>query len=201
MSVRSDSIYWDIFRNPRVRDITVLRNILTFPVFLRQRTGVTVGSNLVFGYITAAPGEDNLWACPFILPQCANITRLGTWCQTAGTAAARARIGLYTSDGNLYPATLIVDGGEVNCSATGLKEVVVNVTLEPGVYWVAVDWNEAAIGWYLLNSGSPYLIGSALDSHLGWQVVQAYGALPANYPGGGANNRSPIGFYQIASYI
>lgn len=186
----------------KIRDIHIGRSIEWAAIFLRQRTGVTVGSNLVMGYGgSAAMGQNNLWACPFIIPSRANITRVAAYCQTAGTVAARARIGLYDDDGNRYPNDLIVDGGEVDCSAVGLKEATVDEDVDPGVYWIVLNWNEAAIAWYHVQTRSFYLISGGLDNHLGWQVALAYGALPATFPGGAAANRSPVGFYRIASWL
>lgn len=65
---------------------------------------------------------------------------------TAGTSAtAKLRIGLY-DDWDGRPDVLLVDGGQIDCTAAGAKtQTVSSIVLGPGRYWVAVVWQQLSV--------------------------------------------------------
>ena len=176
---------------------------ITHPgLFLKQRTGVTLRSNLAISTVGVNIGANSFRAHPFMVTQRLNLDRIGFEITGVGGAGAGCYVGLYTDNGNFYPATLIVDGGTFDCSAVGgvgIKLANVNVVLEPGLYWLAFLCNDAAIT-FTGPENSRQLRMKDSDNSMVWSVAQAYGALPNPYPGGAGNDNGPIPYYRIASY-
>lgn len=104
----------------------------------------------------------------------------------------RIRLGIY-NDLNGYPSTLLLDAGEVDCRPAGLKSLNISQQLVGGKrYWLAAICNMTPA----LSAGVPYCypytayeFGSSTAIGFGMYhrvyVAQAYGPLPANFPGGG----------------
>lgn len=57
---------------------------------------------------------------------------------TAGVATAQCAIGIYADTGRLTPGALLDNFGTIDASAAGVKTVPVNLTLNIGVYWLAI---------------------------------------------------------------
>ncbi len=124
---------------------------------------------------------DRLWASAFTVPRAMSIDRLAIEVTTL-QAASLMRLGLYTSKANTEPGDLIVDGGTVDTSTTGVKEATVDVALQPGLYWTVWEQDTASIGLRARGASS----GGA---SLGWStpgnqpqailyVTHTFGALP-----------------------
>jgi hypothetical protein len=65
-------------------------------------------------------------------------------------AGGLGRIVIYESDANGRPSTLLLETADIDCSTTGIKEVVVSVTLQRGrTYWAGVRHSAAftLTGW------------------------------------------------------
>lgn len=56
---------------------------------------------------------------------------------TSGVASSVIRLGVYNSDDDGFPSTVNVDAGTVDSSTTGNKDATINITLTPGLYWIA----------------------------------------------------------------
>jgi hypothetical protein len=97
---------------------------------------------------------------PFMLMRTATLDRLKVNITTAD-AGSTVRLGLYTSDSHGMPSTLLLDGGTIDSSTTGAKEVTVNQQLTGGVLYFSASLpsSTAVVGW-------------------GWQAVSA---LPVPY--------------------
>jgi hypothetical protein len=78
-----------------------------------------------------------LW--PLFISESITIDRIGVECTTA-TASTTWRIGIYNSDSNGLPSTVLLDAGTVDTSTTGLKTITVSQTLSAGLYFVAGSW-------------------------------------------------------------
>jgi hypothetical protein len=203
MTIYSDLKYYDKFRNPVVENITVKRNILDFPVFLRQRTGVWVRSNLLRAYSVAWADvpANYLRAVPMLIPQRARLSGFGIRVYAAGGAGAQGRVGIYTDDGNFYPKSL-VPGTElvIDMSTAGDKFSAIDVVLDRGIYWMAEVHNDGTVDlirmytdFYLINYGENASI---------WRVAYTYGALPSTFPSGATATDEGIEFrYRIAEYL
>lgn len=164
--------------------------------FLRiRKTGRYFGSFLTGGAITtqSLASANSLRVFPFFVPKTMRFDRIAIRVSTAATGATpRIRLGVYEDkgDGSVYPGGLVLDAGEVAVNTTGLKELAIDLTLKGGkLYWLALVGQDTAslvvaatpaadalatfLGLDNAFSGTPYL---------GYAIVQAYGALPANFP-------------------
>jgi hypothetical protein len=144
-----------------------------------------------------AIAADTLVAVPFVIGLSAVLDRIAFNVTVLG-AGSNARAGIYraTSPRNVYPSGLVVDGGSISTATTGWKEANITTPLRPGLYWAA----------YLCSATAPSVNASgssatiAMQPLLGWtntalpfnslRVAQAFGALPATFPGGAALNAS-----------
>lgn len=142
---------------------------------------------------TGAPTANVLRAIPFIVSKTTTIDQMAINVTTA--AAGAARIGIYRDNGNNYPGALVVEATsatQINTGTTGVK-IATNglpVTLEPGLYWLAIVGNAApTIRTFAVGSLLPVLgYGSSLGTaaSFGWSVSFTYAALPTSFPTGGA---------------
>lgn len=144
----------------------------------------------------AAMAVNSLFAMPFIGPPLGGIaTHLLFEVTVAGGAGSKGRAGIYSNGpltGGLSPDALIVDGGEFDTTIVGVKDAAIAVQLLPDtLYWLAYLCGTAAptirTGTGQMSiCGIPGAFGSLANRISGLSQAQAYGALPAVYPGGGA---------------
>lgn len=75
-------------------------------------------------------------------------TYIGIACQVTtgmpGFLTDRARMVIYSCVGGL-PAKLILDAGTVDSASTGIKEIVISLTLEPGYYFAGLQDDTASV--------------------------------------------------------
>jgi len=94
-------------------------------------------------------------AAPFISPGRIAYNRIG--CQLiTGVASGTARLGVY-ADANGMPGDLILDAGTVAITAgsEGNREITINLPLEAGAYWLAINVEGGAdptLKWALTHS-------------------------------------------------
>jgi hypothetical protein len=94
---------------------------------------------------------------------------------TTGAAGSLVRLGIYNSNSAGYPGNLFFDAGTVDSSTTGLKEITVNQTLQPGRYWLA------GVG----QGGTPTLtgVGAVPVTNLPVTIQRPAGPATANFLG------------------
>lgn len=85
-------------------------------------------------YTNGWPGLDELKLAPLVVPVRMTIDQLAIEVITAAGGTGSLRAGIYAS-ANGYPTTLIVEGN-ISTTATGVRSASVNVTLNPGLYFV-----------------------------------------------------------------
>jgi len=143
---------------------------------------------------TFTPSLNLIYAFPFPIGKTVRMDRLMFNLTVIAGAGGVARAGIYraTSLRELYPSGLVVDGGEfATTGANGNRDAVVNVVLQPWLYWRVVLFGVAAptisecgagipgmndiLGWQAANPPAPWSIAT---------VAQAYGALPSTFPAG-----------------
>jgi len=120
---------------------------------------------------------------------------IGIFLAGAGGAGARARLGVYGVDANYYPSNLLLDAGEVDCTGVGARIIVIDLTLNRGIYALAMNTNDTTIDFryhdsFLVLTGETTLFSTAGNA---WNFTYAYGPLPNPFPGGATeDNRGYI---------
>lgn len=125
---------------------------------------------------------------PWRNTQSMSIARLGCEVTTAGEAGSLVRLGIFKDNGSGRPGALTVDGGTVSSATTGVKEVTVSASLDPGVYWLAAVCQSAATTRPVLRCLDAHTLDSPLysatlpvgGSRWGSYLFTASGALTAN---------------------
>ena len=133
---------------------------------------------------TAATSANNLDVLPFYVPDSQAFDRIAINVTTL--AAGNARLGIYADTGDVYPGGLLVDAGEVDTETAGIKWCAINVTLAPGLYWLARIQNatptlRSLFHCAMLSIGSADLGASVVT---GYRLARAYGVLPSPFPAG-----------------
>lgn len=96
------------------------------------------------GSISQAEGALN--AVPLFVPRALTLATVGVEITTSGTAGALLRLGLYSDDGNGFPAALLLDAGTVDATqAPGFYEITINQAVPVGLLWPAVVIQGAAV--------------------------------------------------------
>ena len=140
--------------------------------------------------VTTAAPVNTLFAVPFPCPEDMVILELAVRVNAGGGAGSVARCGIYqaTSPTNIYPRTLIIETGELDTSASGLKKTTISQQLYRGtLYWLA----------YLAGVAAPSVYGGDTALHVIGHLsdmtgvtyvtkAQAYGAMPALFPASGS---------------
>lgn len=124
------------------------------------------------------------------------VAKLGLLVST-GQASAKARVGFYTAAvGSFEPQSLVSgsDGGEIDCSGTGILSVSAVFTPTAGWYWFASIDNNTSLGFGVFSGTSnlPPEVALFVDASsstaapvFGVQVSGVtYGALPSSWPAG-----------------
>lgn len=140
---------------------------------------------------TLAMTAGRLIAIPFIVCGSHRFTRIAVNVTTLSTL--KARLGIYNNTLNdCYPGSLLLDAGEVDVTTTGLKEIVIDQTLDTGLYWLVIVC--AATPTVRAAAVASCMVGLGLDGTLattpgnGWYATITYGALPNPYPAGATVN-------------
>ena len=129
---------------------------------------------------------NRIYAHPFYVPKTITLDRIAVNVTTL-VASGKCRLGIY-SDNNCEPGTLLLDAGEVDTSATGVKSLTINQQLtENNLYWLVFVSNSATH----VVRGAPVasiLVVLGFDNNLGtagvkaFYATQTYGALPSTFP-------------------
>ena len=133
---------------------------------------------------TSATSANNLDMLPFYVPDSQAFDRIAINVTTL--AAGNARLGIYADTGGVYPGELLVDAGEVDTGTAGIKWCAINITLVPGLYWLARIQNAAPtlrslFHYTMIPLGSADLGVSVVS---GYRLARAYGVLPSPFPAG-----------------
>lgn len=145
---------------------------------------------------------------PFVPRVDFQFNRLGISVSSGNLAGRLSRVGVYASDADGYPTTLMVEGQDIDCTNTGAKDTSTNdvtpTTLLAGQqYWIAVISNnvQALQTW---GPSSPDLEANAITTipfkTLGRTLT--YGnPLPANWgydPAEASNAQAPAVWFRVA---
>lgn len=139
-----------------------------------------------------ALSADRLYAVPVPIPTQMTFDRIAIVIATGATGSMR--LGIYNDSGT-YPNTLELDAGTVDTGTTGIKAITINKTLAAGLYWW-VFLPEAAPSIRAKPYNNLCLLGIDANgwmNHISYYVSQAYGALPATFPGGATRDKQLLG--------
>jgi len=107
---------------------------------------------------------DRLMAMPFFVGgNDLNIDRIAFRVSTGGGAGSVARVGIYdvTSDTDIYPANLIVDGGEQDTTSAAVKITTISETLSANtMYWFVFLAGVASPTVRCFDEDSCFIIGT-----------------------------------------
>ncbi len=168
-----------------------------------KKSGRYYGSYLTGGATTtqSLASANSLRAFPFFVPKAAKFDRIAIRVSTAATGTTpRGRLGVYEDNGSIYPGKLVLDAGEVDVSAIGVKELTIDLTLKAGkLYWLVFlgqDTASLVVGAIPASEASASILGfdSTLSGTpiLGYAITQTYGALPATYPASATDWSLPV---------
>lgn len=143
---------------------------------------------------------NRLYAVPFVAPGRRDplLDRLAVYV-TTGVASSNVRFGIYdaVSESNLYPGSLLYDGGTFTSTVSGERRAAnPDIVLVPGkLYWATVV-SDAAItlrgvasaGVFAMFGISDALSSASMQSQL--TAAHTFGALPSTYPSGAASASS-----------
>lgn len=184
VSIQSDGTGWRITRLSPY-DLTTFRT--KGSIRNQWYTSPSNGTALA----TGAPTINTLRAMPLIITKTTTIDQMAINITTLG-AGSNVRVGIYSDNGNNYPDALIADAGSISTAAAGIKTYTTNlpVTLQPGLYWMAIVGNGTAptMRTFAVGGMNPVLgYASTLpaNAQFGWSVAFAFAALPATFTAGG----------------
>jgi len=138
---------------------------------------------------------DKLYCIPFLVLKTETFNGIAIDVQTL--SAGNARLGIYNDNGACAPGTLLVDAGAVDTGTTGAKEIVINQSLQPGLYWLAAIFN--ATPKVYGPTTIPNLLGLKTPSvascgcYSWYYTTQVYGELPTPHPAPTLYGSSPCG--------
>jgi hypothetical protein len=142
---------------------------------------------------------------PMFIPKAITIDRLAIRV-VGNTNNSLCRLGIYANTSDGLPGNLIIDGGVVDASRTGTKELVINQYLGVGWYWLAANCNQVpniavassmAGSMHFLGFDSPVVTGNSV-SYL--QSGVTYGSLPVVAPISNLQSRTfiPLVWFRVA---
>jgi len=99
----------------------------------------------------------------------------------------KCRLGIYADNGNVYPGNLLFGSDEIDLSGLMYPEVDINLTLTPGIYWLAIIFNADTyaqgandLGYGLIRPDVPSPSGIVNT----YRVSYSFGPLPETFPSG-----------------
>lgn len=148
-----------------------------YPTF----AAVAAGADAANGLVTALP---------FYVATTHSFTHIGIDVTVASTAGV-CDLGVYNDNGSAYPGALNANVGPTTSTAgTGAITAALAVTLNPGLYWLAVDYSASSVAPTINESAaSAYAIFGSLNAgHVGtaagYRATGQPATLPGTFPGG-----------------
>lgn len=185
----------------------VFRQIGTTPLEIWYNQAMNSGAVTTVAAAVAAT-TSTMYAIPFAPRKGYTLDRLA-FVVTTLMASTVGRLGIYTNaiDQQYYPGTLLVDGGEFDCSSTGAKIATISQALAAGaMFWFVFHFDNttALASGPTIRALPVYTIESYLgtSSSLGTPSTQlalagqTYGALPASFAAGAiVSTATPMAAY------
>ena len=100
--------------------------------------------------------KDRLIFTPLFISSAITIDRIGAEVVSGGVSGTTYRLGVYSSNSNDEPGSLLLDAGTIDTSTTGLKQITISLTLSAGLYYIC-GANQGSAGtptMRIMNSGT-----------------------------------------------
>ncbi len=123
-----------------------------------RKVGLYYSVHASTGDATLTPVKDTVIYVPFPIVTAFSIDRIALGVSAAGGATSVVRLGLYSSDANGQPSTLITDYGTIDGTSNTYQEKTVSPTqalTANTLYWVAVCWQVGTVSSGALRAFSP----------------------------------------------
>jgi len=183
------------------------------PWRIQSQASITNGRDLYYPVLsgsgtTGAQATGWLALTPLWIDKTCFAAAIGLEVTTAGTTGAIARLGIYNSDSEYMPTSLLVEAGTVATTTTGWKEAALNLILQPGLYWLAMVTEVAQSTMRTRsNAASPPNNWNYINSGVPWQITGAHGgcsqsgltagSLPSTFTFDRPNTSPPIVLLRI----
>lgn len=147
-----------------------------------QASGRYYGPSVDISAGTLAAVINRLWVVPFEVGATTRYDRIATEVTTVGTTGNLGRLGIYGTVNGL-PSNLILDADTFDATVLGAAEKVIDVTLNPGLYWLGfVSQVGVAANIRALGSAASRYVGHTANplsnSYKSYRVDAVSGALP-----------------------
>jgi hypothetical protein len=153
------------------------------------------GATLNNADTAGARANGSFLASPVLVGVAHTFVGIGAGINTAGSAGALVRLGLYADNGSGAPGALIVDAGTVAATSATFVSAAISQALAPGLYWAACAIQGAPATTPVLEAtndppGGSSILGSTTTGAFVTPVVTFLsgtaeaGALPSNFPAG-----------------
>ena len=108
---------------------------------------------------------------------------------TIGAANALVRLGIYTSNSNGVPSSLVLDAGTADASTSGVKQITINQQLTAGDYWLSLASQGATCTIHTFSGANNFCTTTSFTpwGYDCWNIAGITGALPASYNEGGSS--------------
>ncbi len=169
--------------NLAITDTKIALDARDFQLTNKRRVGRFYGSSQDTNAATQATTIDLLTAIPFIVTRSESFDRISMNVTISG--AGSGRLGIYADDGSGFPGALIDDSGIIAVGSTGEKNVVIDETLAPGLYWLVSIFDVIATMSAINEASVRGVLGHtsvSTDAANTIEHTQAFGALPNPFP-------------------
>jgi len=156
------------------------------PLFSEYRVGFYLQPENMVGHpnLTFTGENDMLWATAFPVSRKARFDRIGIWIGTHPGPFGHIRLGLYNSLGNCFPKSPLALSNELTLAAVTNINDVINLTLNPGLYFFVWLSDDALAEFISTNTHVRVLGSDNLQLYpASWYVAPyPYGPLPDPFP-------------------
>lgn len=147
-------------------------------------SGMYYGGHCTVNSGSAAPGFNTESASRFDLARTTAFDRIALNV-TVGAASNVFRLGIRRDNGSCYPAeAVLLDAGTIDASTTGLKAIIIALTLGGGRYWLSATLQGGTGASASHRQLDPAIAADGVSPSGGYiSTVGASGALPSAFGG------------------